>query len=256
MLVSEAASRLGNALLDSLVNSHQVRIARHSRDTVELNDCEVVDMDPMDPAAAWRAVRGMEAVVLTGQPPQPIPTTSIEGAHARLDHATRGTHTLLQAAVDAGVRRVVLCSTLELFRDLPDDIYVVEHRRPQPGTDTELLACHLAEQVTREFARAHAVTVTVLRLGRLVREEDAAGQAPDLMWLDPRDAASAVELALGRDQCEALNWVSRWQMRHVCHLPPHPKFLIDGMQSLGFVPEHNFESQWLGAAASESQAAG
>ena len=81
----------------------------------------------MDPDAVWQAVRNVDAVVHTGEPP-PAP----ESEEALLDRATRGTHVLFQAAVEAGVKRFVYGSTLEVFRAYPDTVYVTEYYKPLP----------------------------------------------------------------------------------------------------------------------------
>jgi hypothetical protein len=87
-------------------------------------------------------------------------------------------------------------------------------------------------------------TVTCLRLGKLVLEEEVQGQPPDLMWLDLRDAARAFRLALSRDQSQQTWWTRRWGLYHICALPPHPKYLIDHAVRMGYQPEHNFAAHW------------
>ncbi len=253
ILVSEGTTPMGSILLQRLSGEHRLRVANPpGGETPEAHGIDVVDADLHDPGGARAAVSGVDAIVHTGPagPPALPPSDTYEGERALLDRATRGTSVLLQAAVEAGVPRLVHCSSLEVFHEVPDDVYVSEQHRPRPGTAMRRLAHHLAEQVTREFARDYALGVTVLRLGRLVREDEvAAGSEPDLTWLDPRDAATAVELALGRDHAGARNWIGRWQVRHVCHQPPHPKFLLDGMRAMGFEPRHNFRRQWAARGA-------
>ena len=242
---------MGRVLLDRLSGDHRLRVARPpGAEAPDASGLEIVDADLYDADGACLAVAGVDAIVHTGPagPPALPPADSYEGERVLLDRATRGTRALLQAAVESGVSRLVYCSSLEVFHEVPDDVYVSEQRRPRPGTAMRRLAYHLAEQVTREFAREHAITVTVLRLGRLACEDEVAeGTEPDLTWLDPRDAAAAVELALGRDRAGSRNWVGRWQVRHVCHQPPHPKFLLDGIREMGFEPRHDFHRQWAGA---------
>ena len=232
---------------------HRLRVARPpGSEAPDARGIEIVDADLYDADGAARAVNGVDAIVHTGPagPPALLPADSYECERALLDRATRGTRALLQAAVESGVSRLVYCSSLEVFHETPDDVYVSEQQRPRPGTAMSRLACHLAEQVTREFARELRPNgVTVLRLGRLAREDEvAAGTEPDPSWLDPRDGAAAVELALGRDRAGSRNWVGRWQVRHVCHQPPHPKFLLDGIREMGFEPRHNFHRQWAAGA--------
>ena len=252
VLVSEGTSCMGRILLQRLSGEYSLRVARPpGAEAPDASGIDVVDADLCDLDGARTAVDGVDAIVHTGPagPPALPPEDSYEGERALLDRATRGTRSLLQAAVDARVPRLVYCSSLEVFHEVPDDEYVSEQHRPRPGTAMKRLAYHLAEQVTREFARERFLTVTVLRLGRLQCEDEAGEDAePDLTWVDPRDAAAAVELALGRDPAGSPNWTRRWLVGHVCHQPPHPKFLLDNSRGIGFEPRHDFRRQWEAAA--------
>jgi nucleoside-diphosphate-sugar epimerase len=238
ILLTEDSSPLGVELLKSLADTHQVHTLPADAD-LTLGD------------VMWNAVRGTDAIVHTGACLRSVSLgTGYDAERAALEEATQGMSVLLDAATQANVRRFIYCSTLELFSAIPDDRYISEHWRPDPGTDMSTLSRHLAEQVTREFARERAVSVTILRLGRLCREEDvSAGTRPDLMWLDPRDAAAAVEQAVHRDTSQELNWQSRWTVYHICARPPHPKFLLDGSRGIGFDPVHNFATCWAQGVA-------
>jgi nucleoside-diphosphate-sugar epimerase len=238
ILLTEDSSLLGAELSSTLSDTHQVSALPAGSD--------LTDADAM-----WSAVRAVDAVVHTGVSLS-VAADGIgyDAERAVLDEATRGMHVLLDAVTQTGIRRFIYCSTLELFSTVPHDRYISEHWQPDPGTDMLTLSRHLAEQVTREFARERAITITILRLGRLRREEDVlADEDPDLMWLDRRDAAVAVERAVDRDQSQQLNWQSRWTVYHICARPPHPKFLLDGAGGLGFEPVYNFAAAWEGGSA-------
>jgi nucleoside-diphosphate-sugar epimerase len=103
---------------------------------------------------------------------------------------------------------------------------------------------YLGELVCREFARERPVTVTALRLGTLVNEEETDGLAPDPAWLDYRDAAQAFVCALRRDTSGELLWIRRWGLYHVCADIPNPRFLIEPARQLGYQPVHNFVRHW------------
>jgi nucleoside-diphosphate-sugar epimerase len=240
ILLTEDRSPLGSELLKGLSGTHKVH-------TVPVGTA-LTNTD-----AIWSVVRETDAVVHTGQSLRLVGTDAEPDAEREmLVEATQGMHGLLDAATQAGVRRFVYCSTLDLFASIPDDRYISEQWRPDPGTEMATLSHHLAEQVTREFARERAVSVTILRLGHLLSQEHATTAltpdllTPDLMWLDPRDAADAVECALQRDTSAQLNWQSRWSVYHICSQPPHPKFLLAAARSLGFEPQYNFASAWAG----------
>jgi nucleoside-diphosphate-sugar epimerase len=104
------------------------------------------------------------------------------------------------------------------------------------------MARYLGELTCREFARTYMITVTSLRLGRLVLEEDVADRDLDLMWLDLRDAARAFAGALKRDQSSSVQWTQRWAVYHICAPIKNPKFLISGASQIGYQPQHNFQS--------------
>ena len=235
VLVTGAASALGQEVATALAvdDSTQLRLiddCAAQRQDVEWIDARLTDLD-----AVLQAVRDVDVVVHTGEPP-PAP----ESEEALLDRTTRGTHVLLQAAVEAGVKRFVYGSTLEVFRAYPDTVYVTEHYKPLPPTEMAVLARYLGEMTCREFAREHPITVTALRLGKLVREEEVAGRERDLMWVDIRDAAQAFCAALARDSSASLNWVPRWAVYHIAAPIAHPKFLLDRAKSMGYRPQREF----------------
>lgn len=233
VLITGAASALGQAVATALAGTAQVRLmddCAPPRQEVEWIAARLTDAD-----AAWQAVRRVDAVVHTGEPP-PAP----ECAEDLLDRATRGTHVLLQAAVEAGVKRFVYGSTLEVFRAYPDTVYVTEHYKPLPGPELKVLARYLGELTCREFARDYPITGTALRLGKLVWEEEVVGRERDLMWVDVRDAAQAFCAALTRDASASLDWVPRWAVYHIAAPIAQPKFLLDRAQAMGYRPQHAF----------------
>ncbi|MDE2741514.1 MAG: NAD(P)-dependent oxidoreductase [Gemmatimonadota bacterium] len=234
VLVTGAASALGQEVAAALeAENAELRLLDDC--AAQRQDIEWIAARLTDPDAVCQAVRDVDAVVHTGEPP---PAT--ESEETLLDRATRGTHVLLQAAVEAGVKRFVYGSTLEVFRAYPDTVYVTEYYKPLPSTEMAVLARYLGEMTCREFAREHPITVTALRLGKLVREEEVAGRERDLMWVDIRDAAQAFCAALARDASESLNWVPRWAVYHIAAPIAHPKFLLGRAESMGYQPQREF----------------
>ena len=122
-------------------------------------------------------MEGAEALVHLAPLPDAWPPGMPEGE--ALDLCARGTFELLRAAVSAGVPRVVLGSTLDLFEAYPPGWAVHEGWRPRPGTELRELGPYLAELVGREIARAGwPLLVVCLRLGRLW-SGDGGGADPD-----------------------------------------------------------------------------
>ena len=237
ILLTGAASALGREIAAALDGEHNLR---------RLDDCAAIDTQGewvqaslVDPEAMWQAVRDIDVVIHTGQPPSDLPQDPLACEEMALDLATRGTHVLCQAAVEAGVKRLVYGSTLEVFSGYPDTVYISEHYKPLPSTEMRVLAPYLGEMVCREFARDYAITATALRLGKLVRAEEVAGEPPDLMWVDIRDAASAFVSAIARDNSASLNWVARWAVFHICAPMANAKFLIGRAEGMGYSPKYD-----------------
>jgi nucleoside-diphosphate-sugar epimerase len=128
-----------------------------------------------------------------------------------IDGATRGTYVVMRAAREAGVQRVVLGSTLELFHQLPAGYRVSETWRPDPLPAPTQLPPWLAELSVREFARLTGFPPAIcLRLGGLEesrlepgasrrrrRAEPPPPASPD--WLHPDDAVAALRRAIEFD---------------------------------------------------------
>jgi NAD+ dependent glucose-6-phosphate dehydrogenase len=235
VLVTGAASALGQEIAVALAADENAELRLLDDCAAQRQDVEWVEGRLTDPDVVWQAVRDVDAVVHTGEPP-PVS----ESEEALLDRATRGTHVLLQAAVEAGVKRFVYGSTLEVFSAYPDTVYVTEYYKPLPPPKMAVLARYLGEITCREFAREYPITVTALRLGKLVREEEVVGRERDLMWVDIRDAAQAFCAALARDASASLNWVPRWAVYHIAAPIAHPKFLLDQAKSMGYRPQREF----------------
>jgi nucleoside-diphosphate-sugar epimerase len=143
---------------------------------------------------AQQLVAGADALVHLA-PVAAEPAGDVSDAE-RLDRATRGTYVLLQAAVAAGVRRVVLGSTLALFDRYPASWAVSETWQPRPDvTDIAQLAAYLAEQSAKQFAHFERVEVVCLRFATVV-DDRIAGDRRNARWLHIADAVQACMRAL------------------------------------------------------------
>jgi nucleoside-diphosphate-sugar epimerase len=240
VLITGAASRLGRAIAAELAPDHHLRLV-DSELSGSGEKAEIIQCSLLDPDGVQQAVRGMDAVIHTGEPPPDLPAEARHRDPFLLDWATRGTHLLFKAAVEAGIRRLVYGSTLEIFSSYPDDVYISELWKPWPTPEIFSMSRYLGELTCREFARDFLVCVTALRLGRLVLEEEVMDQAPHPMWVDVRDAAQAFRCALRRDTSQEVWWTRRWWLCHVCAAIPNPKFLIDQARTMGYAPQHNFQ---------------
>ena len=172
-------SLLGGVLAQSLATEHEVVV--------------VPEGDLREEEFSQRAVRGAEALVHLA----PLYPDSQENERETLDRAARGTYVLLNAAVDAGLKRVVLGSTLEFFERYPASWNVAESWQPLPDvTNPHQLSVYMAEETIKQFARVEPLMAFCLRFGEVVDEPAIKGKPYDPRWLHVQDAVAAVKAAL------------------------------------------------------------
>ena len=220
----------------------------------------VPEGDLRDEGVAQRAVRGAEALIHLA----PLFPDSVSSDQDEIDHATRGTYVLLHAALEAGVTRVILGSTLDLFDRYPAAWNVGETWQPLPDvTETRQLAVYLAEETVKQFARVEPLLTFCLRFGEIVDELSVKGAPFDPRWLHVQDAVQAVRAALvatpgqrpprvdgGQPQSPRSGW---W----VFHIPgggPAKVPIASARASLengglGYAPEHDLSGGSTAPAA-------
>ena len=234
VLVTNGSTRLSRIVAGALAGEHDVRLTDRSPIADAPDGVVVVGSDLGHDDATNDLVRGMDAIVHSGEPD---PDASVSD---RLDAAMRCTYNLLTAAMDEGVPRLVYLSSLSVMGGHADAHTVSERWRPMPGTDVSALCYHFGEYVCREFGRAARVDVVCLRLGDLVEDGGAADSSSALY---PHDAVQAVQkaLALGDAETEPVYQepVSRptWSVVHIQSAGPNARDTLSAAEEfLGFTP--------------------
>ena len=243
VLLTGAAGQLVQAIFNRLHKKCEIHLLDIHPMKVK-DPHEYICGDILDRDLLWESMRGMDAVIHTGEFPQQLPADPHQRDQLLLELGTRGAHELCKIAVDAGVKRVVFGSTLEMFSSYSDDKRINEQTKPQPTPEMAQLSPYLSEMATRIAAQNYRVSMAVLRLGRLVDEREVLGQKPDLMWLDYRDAARAFGVALDLDASNEIRWETRWMLYHICADIDNPKYLINAARGIKFRPRHNFTEHW------------
>lgn len=114
-----------------------------------------------DEAAVARAVDGQDAVIQLVMANPGVKENIIGRSY---DVHVKGMHVLLQAAVDAGVKRVIYASSMSVYRRCGDRFHDTEDNPPD-ATDVYGLTKRLAEDVCRAFVAAHPrLSVIALRM--------------------------------------------------------------------------------------------
>ena len=179
-----------------------------------------------DPAAVTAAMKGQDAVVHIAARPNIWSGQGHEIMHTNVT----GTWNVLQAAEEAGVKRVILTSSDSVIgftvlqgSMLPPDYLPVDETHPRRPTDAYAISKKLCEELGRSFAERGKLEVVVLRPVYVLYPEfegevraraanpttytgpAAGGRQPaggGVMWhyVDPRDLARAYRLALAADK--------------------------------------------------------
>ena len=167
-------------------------------------------------------VKGADAIIAFGYVKE-------ADAPTQIDCSTRQLYNLLFAASNAGTKRCIYVSSLELFSDYEENLTVTEKWRSLPPSDNSaLLACHLGEIVCKEFARDRLVQTATVRLGFPIVKGDteAAKAAGETAAISADEAVEAIRLALISDK------LSQWQDIHVQSAVENQRFLMHAAHDL------------------------
>lgn len=132
-----------------------------------------------------------------------------------IDHRTRGTYNLLQAAAKQGAASCVYLSSLNMLEGYDARFGVEEDWRPLPTPAAGGLPHYLGEFVCREFAREKKLRVVVLRLGEVMSAAATAAGRKETAWVDPLDVALAVSRALEKLASDASRDGGYWSVFHI-----------------------------------------
>ena len=219
VLVTGAAGLLGRFVVDELDrHGHTVRAFDRRRGTT---DAEWRVADVTDVVAVRDAVQGMDAVLHIAA----IPNIWSGDGQTIMRVNTLGTYTVFDAAEEAGIGRVVFCSsdsvagyTVREGRMLPPRYAPLDLAHPLQATDPYAMSKVIGEDIARAYA-LRGMSVIALRTvfvaypemaGEIVaraRNPDAyrgpavggpssVGGGPLHHHIDPRDLARAFRLAL------------------------------------------------------------
>lgn len=236
VLVTGADSRLARAIMTALSGSASIVATDVGFTELLPFGVEFHEGDLCDGELVGALLDGADTVLHLA------PLRSIGGDDlVDLDEATRGTYTLVTSALDKGIRKLVIGSTLDLFDRLPALWGVNEMWRPRPEPRAEHLRAWLTELSARELARTADATVVCLRFGHPVDDLEAASLPYDPHWLHIEDAVAGVWRALKYE-------VPGWSVFHITAAGRCSKIrlALAGGKSFGYQPKHDFRYKWEG----------
>lgn len=217
ILLTGADRPFGRALADHLAVLHELTAVGCSPDS-GLDGYRQVDLRDEGTCAAL--VQGIETVIHATAFEQPPCSTGRQEQEA-LARATLGTYCLCTAARAAGVDRIIVIASLNVFDTLDPDWLVDEMWRPRPQPDMEHLAPFLCSETVHEFAREGAISGICLRFNPIGDDAEAETRSAD--------ALHAVDRALAMEfKVPGYRW-------HVFHVASSPRYIMrDAIRQLGF----------------------
>ena len=196
----------------------------------------------------------LEALALAAQPDM-VPSEAVY-------RNTCGIYNLARAAQAAGVERLVLASSLDLFARLPVHWQVNEMWRPRPTPSLSDLCCWTAELSLRETIRAGSLLAVCLRFATVVDPATLGDQAYNPAWVSAADAVHGMERALLFDAARTKNATRPdWHVFHVAAPGPRSKIRvthttgdeersISSVPPFSYAPQDGFQSRWPNAEPS------
>ena len=200
-----------------LLGSHVVReMAEHAQiTTLDIKEPEAKSQGGQDHITLSitnyeeikKALTGHDAVIHLAA----IPNPREADAKTTFNNNVEGAWTVLQAAEDAGIKRVVVASSDSVFGlsynppDWPPQFLPVDETHPTRPTEVYSLSKKITETISESFAARGKMEVLAIRPCHIVfprgyGELEARGQ--DLenyhfwAWVDPKDVAQAFRLAV------------------------------------------------------------
>ena len=94
ILITGAASRLGQQIIAELVSNHQLRLLDSTMPNIKYENLEFIQGSIVESNIAHEAVRNIDVLIHTGEPPQSLPQDPLRCEQMLMDLATRGAHLL------------------------------------------------------------------------------------------------------------------------------------------------------------------
>ncbi len=249
VLITGAAGRLGRRLTTTLGLRHNLLLG----DIVQLDDPRFIHLDVTDLEAVHAALQRCDAVVHMAIVDWPLcgPEETLRYAPATLQVHVLGTHNMLQAAWEAGVRRFVHISSVSVVDGLPADAIITSETRHY-SNDLYGMTKGFGEDVCRMFHERFGLPMAILRLGTVYIPETGGAwlgnvcypeggaqppPAPTRIHVD--DVTRAIGLALETPE-------PGYALVHIVGADsPHQWDLKAARRVYGWEPEYSFSSDGL-----------
>ena len=233
--VTGASGYLGRALMPALAGEHEVFPS-----DLHPHDDAVSRADVLTCQDMQRLCAGMDRVVHLACASADENLAAAENDTRILDTRLKGSYNVMQAALEAGIDRVVQVSDLCVFSGYAPETIVSEDFVPLPDTSALQQSVYLSELIGIEFSRLKPGFVLTLRLGQLVDANSLCESAAfESDWLDINDAIAAILRGL---TIERYDRPTHWGLYNLASAHSRSRCWLNKITSgrFGFTPKENF----------------
>lgn len=247
VLITGASGRLGAYVIRELATDHELVLSSRRPPSAEFAELPWIEADLNDPDDCRRAVDGMDAIQHLAAQPWPVDHPKMRAQTEEQGIATDatfktnmlGTYYLLQAAVEAGVKTVVMCgSNCALghgFRisgePFPFEYLPVDEQHTCCPEDSYSYSKRAGEDLLASYMRAYGIRTYMTRPAGIApaerRQQMAANASPATgwnpwlwCWVGSEDVASAHRLL----------------MENAADLPSHDVYFLNADDSSALEP--------------------
>ena len=211
VLVTGGAGRLGTYVVDRLAGSCNLSVLDiKPLDAERAAKVQQVNVSITDYAALCEAFAGQDAIIHLAA----IPNPRSAPADVTFNNNVQGAWAVLQAAEDAGVKRVIVASSDSVFGlsynppDWPPKYLPVDEAHPTRPTEFYSLSKYVTETISESYAHRKKLQVQVIRPVHIVfppeyPELESRGSDPQnyhfWAYVSPEDVAQGFDLAVRSD---------------------------------------------------------
>ena len=152
-----------------------------------------------------------------------------------LNQKIQKTYNTLSSCVEAGVKKVVMISTLSLMQNYKESYTVTEKWKSTPSTQLDMLSSHLSEVIFKEFARTFSFQKILLRIGFPLTNSEAEAS-------ENKSVLSKTELINSINKIIALNFNEKYEIIHIQNKNESQRFLTNKFEDLSDLSEEQDQS--------------